>query len=276
MTVLWWARRDLRLADNQALSAALNDADRVIPVFVLDPTLLDADWAGAKRVAFMLGGLRALDQALRARSSYLVIRRGNPQKELATLLAETGASAIYAEEDVWPYGAQRGAGIAQALPLRLAGGLTVHPSDTVLKADGTPYTVYTPYSRRWKALLPPTGDTLLPAPKHIPTPKGIASVPIPDTPALPGTTLFPPGEFEAQRRLAAFCPGDALSPDGLSSDRSSPDAQAGWTWTPRLVFRLTCALGCCRRARPWRPQCRRASVRGTRKLAKAPKPGSTS
>ena len=155
---MWWTRRDLRLADNQALAAALDHAEQVIPVFVLDPKLLQARtsapaWAGAKRVAFLLGGLRELDRSLRARQSSLVVRQGDPLEELGALLAETGAEAVFAEEDVWPYGAQRDARIAQMLPLHLTGGLTVHPSDAVLKADGTPYTVYTPYSRRWKALL---------------------------------------------------------------------------------------------------------------------------
>jgi hypothetical protein len=49
-TALWWIRRDLRLTDNQALAAALAHADDVIPVFVLDPTLLDSPCIGAKRV----------------------------------------------------------------------------------------------------------------------------------------------------------------------------------------------------------------------------------
>jgi deoxyribodipyrimidine photo-lyase len=212
---LWWARRDLRLADNHALSAALDHADRVVPVFVLDPALLDADWAGAKRVAFMLGGLRELDRDLRARGSYLVVRQGDPLEELRALQAETGAEAIYAEADVWPYGARRDARIGEALPLHLTGGLTVHPSDAVLKADGTPYIVYTPYSRRWKALPLPTRNVLLPAPNLVPTPVSIASIPIPDTPALPDTVPFPAGEFEAQRRLAAFCHGNGtLRGDG--------------------------------------------------------------
>lgn len=54
-TAIWWIRRDLRLTDNQALGAALARAERVIPVFVLDPGLLHSRYAGEKRVAFMLG-----------------------------------------------------------------------------------------------------------------------------------------------------------------------------------------------------------------------------
>jgi deoxyribodipyrimidine photo-lyase len=241
---LWWARRDLRLTDNQALAAALLHADQVIPVFVLDPALLQADWAGAKRVAFMLGGLRELDRSLRARKSYLVVRHGDPLEELGALLAETGAEVVFAEEDVWPYGARRDARIAEALPLHMTGGLTVHPSDAVLKADGAPYTVYTPYSRRWKALPMPIGDALLPAPERIPTPEAIASLPIPDAPGRPGApgppdaALFPPGEAEAQNRLAAFCRGASLAPGvyAYAELRDRMDLDATSRLSPYLRF----------------------------------------
>ncbi|MFM7172034.1 MAG: deoxyribodipyrimidine photo-lyase, partial [Caldilinea sp.] len=66
-TAIWWIRRDLRLDDNQALSAALQQGESVIPLFVLDPRLLGV--AGAARVAFLYAGLRALDGALRRRGS---------------------------------------------------------------------------------------------------------------------------------------------------------------------------------------------------------------
>ena len=63
-TAPWWLRRDLRLADNQALSAALTEAEQVIPVFALDPALLDSPRAGPKRVAFLMGGLQELDMMI--------------------------------------------------------------------------------------------------------------------------------------------------------------------------------------------------------------------
>ncbi|MFC1975603.1 deoxyribodipyrimidine photo-lyase, partial [Chloroflexota bacterium] len=53
-TAIWWIRRDLRLADNQTLTAALNYADQVVPVFIFDPTLWDSPYVGEKRVAFLL------------------------------------------------------------------------------------------------------------------------------------------------------------------------------------------------------------------------------
>lgn len=202
VTALWWIRRDLRLSDNQALTAALHAAEQVVPVFVLDPRLWRSPYVGARRLAFLIGGLQALDMALHARGSALIVRAGEPATALAALIAETGAQAIYAEADVSPYARQRDARVAARLPLRLTAGVTVHPPGSILKRDGTPYTVFTPFSRAWLALPLPTAAELLPAPEHIPTPGGLSSVPWPDLP--PPEPAFPPGESAAQRRLAAF------------------------------------------------------------------------
>ncbi len=80
---VWWIRRDLRLYDNQALDAALRTGNSILPVFVLDPTLLDSPYVGPKRLSFLFKGLRLLDQDLRARGSRLIVRRGDPIRELA-------------------------------------------------------------------------------------------------------------------------------------------------------------------------------------------------
>ncbi len=190
-TAIWWVRRDLRLNDNDALRAALAHGGRVVPVFVLDPTLLAAPDISAKRLAFLFGGLRALDADLRARGSRLIVRRGDPAAELARLVAETGAEALYAEADPWPYGRRRDAAIAAQLPLRLLSGLTAQPFDLIRKADGTPYTVFTPFSRAWKALPLPTPAQLWAPPERLPAvPEGLQSLPIPDEPALPPTRAF--------------------------------------------------------------------------------------
>jgi len=203
-TALWWVRRDLRLTDNQALAAALAHADQVIPVFILDPTLLGAPDAGEKRVAFLFDGLRVLDADLRARGSRLIVRRGDSADELTALLAESGADAVFAEEDYRPYTQRRDARVAETLPLHRVGGLTIHPPGAVLKADGTPYTVFTPFSHRWKDLPPPHAREILPAPARIATSPDVQSLSIPEEPALPSTVPVRPGEAEAQRRLSAF------------------------------------------------------------------------
>ena len=142
MTSLWWIRRDLRLTDNAALHASL-ETGSVLPVFILDPAF---DSSSARRKEFLYEGLYALDKDLRERNSYLVIRQGKPIEVLRQLLQETGATQIYAEEDFTPYARKRDAEIEQNLPLNLLQGQTVHHPTSVLKADGKPYTVYTPYS----------------------------------------------------------------------------------------------------------------------------------
>jgi deoxyribodipyrimidine photo-lyase len=240
-TALWWIRRDQRLTDNQALATALASAEQIVPVFILDPLLLDAPDAGDKRVAFMLGGLRQLDADLRARGSRLVVRRGDPVAELAALVQETGASAVFAEEDPWPYAREREARVASVLPLQLTGGLTVHPPGAVRKADGTPYTVFTPFSRAWKALPLPSVQDVLAAPERLPGPRDVPSLPLPGEPSLPVTVPFPPGEAEAQRRLAAFVAEDAPAIYHYVELRDRMDLEGTALLSPYLRFGLVSA-----------------------------------
>ena len=203
-TAIWWLRRDLRLADNNALAAALAGGRRVVPVFILDPILLEGPAGSPTRTAFLLGGLRALDADLRARGSRLVVRRGRPAAELARLAAESGATAVYAEDDHSPYARRRDAAAQRVAPLHLVGSAAIRPPGTILKRDGTPYTVFTPFSRAWLAQPLPDPAELRPAPAALPDPGDVAGEPIPAAPALPPGVPFPPGEAEAKRRLARF------------------------------------------------------------------------
>jgi deoxyribodipyrimidine photo-lyase len=195
MTSIWWIRRDLRLTDNPALHSALRSGD-VIPVFILDGVFSSSS---LRRKNFLYEGLAALDKDLRACDSYLVIRKGKPIEVLRQLIQETNATAIFAEEDYTPYARKRDSLVSSQLPLQLIAGQTVHHPEFVKKADGKPYTVYTPYSKVWKSLL--TEILLLPAPISIQTPANIFSEPLP---VFSPNPLFPPSEKEAQRRLTQF------------------------------------------------------------------------
>lgn len=201
-TAIWWIRRDLRLADNEALSAAVASAERVVPVFVRDPRLVDHSDVSEKRLAFLFGGLRALDADLRARGGRLIVRSGEPRLELLGLVRELGAHTVFAEADVSPFAARRDAGVAAVLRLQLTPGLTVHGPAAVVKADGGPYAVFTPFMRAWRAL--PFPGVPLAAPERIDTPLDLAGESIPDTPALPASVPFEPGESAAGRRLGRF------------------------------------------------------------------------
>jgi deoxyribodipyrimidine photo-lyase len=240
-TAIWWVRRDLRLADNQALASALAHAETVIPTFVLDPVLLNSPYAGPKRVAFLFGGLRQLDADLRARGSRLVVRRGEPLAELRALLEDSGATHIFAEEDHSPYARQRDARVAEALPLHLTGSVTVHPPGAVRKADGEPYIVYTPFSRTWKALPLPSGPDVLVAPGTLPAVPDLPGLPVPDSPALPASVPFPPGEQEAQRRLAAFVEGDDPPIHRYAQGRNRLDLAGTSQLSPYLRFGMVSA-----------------------------------
>jgi deoxyribodipyrimidine photo-lyase len=233
-TAIWWLRRDLRLADNQALDAALERAEAVVPVFVLDHEILDRPTTGHMRVAFMLQGLRRLDAALRERGSRLVVRRGDPAEELAAVVEATGAGAILAEVDYTPHAKARDDRVAERLPLERVGGRLVHPPGTVLKADGAPYVVYTYFGRKWKARTPPTRGVLIPAPDHIPTPEGVDGLPIPNEPTLPDQVPFPAGEAEARRRLEAFTAGDDAPVYRYDEQRDRVDLDATSRLSPYL------------------------------------------
>jgi len=240
-STVWWVRRDLRLADNQALAAALAEGGPVIPVFVLDPALLASPSAGEKRLAFLYGGLRQLDADLRSRGSGLIVRAGRPPDALARLVEESGAGAIYAEADYSPYARRRDGRVGERLPLRLVPGLTVHPPEGVLKANGEPYTVFTPFARRWRQSSLPTAQSVHPAPDRIPTPAGVASDPIPDEPVLTGAVPFRPGEREAARRLEAFIDweGSPIYRYGEGRDRLDGAGSSGLS--PYLRFGMLSA-----------------------------------
>ncbi|WP_436788303.1 cryptochrome/photolyase family protein [Yinghuangia sp. YIM S10712] len=161
-TRLLWFRRDLRLSDNPALHAAAGTGvsgtgDRhagaaVLPVFVVDPLLWDA--AGAPRRAYLVRSLRALDHALRERGGRLVVRYGEPADEIARLVAECGADEVHAASDFGPYGRERDSRVEDALSdrdvafVRTGSPYAVAPG-RVVKNDGTPYQVFTPFFRAW-------------------------------------------------------------------------------------------------------------------------------
>ncbi|MCB8985388.1 MAG: deoxyribodipyrimidine photo-lyase [Ardenticatenaceae bacterium] len=239
---IWWIRRDLRLADNEALTAVCSRADTVIPTFIIDPQLVNGRYTGEKRLAFLWAGLRALDAQLRERGSYLVVREGAPLAELAALRQETQAEAIFVEEDYSPYAGRRDKAIAAELPLTLTGGVTVHPPSTILKTNGEPYTVFTPFSKQWRERpFPDDPGSLLPAPAQIRTPAHIAGRPLPEKPALPTAVPFPAGEAEAQRRLRTFTAGPEAPIYAYGARRNRMDLDGTAQLSPYLRFGMLSA-----------------------------------
>jgi deoxyribodipyrimidine photo-lyase len=240
-SALWWIRRDLRLTDNEALNAAISSCGQVLPVFIVDRALLASPYVGSKRLAFLFSGLRQLDADLRLRGSHVIVREGEPEEQLTALMKESEASAIFAEEDFSPYAHRRDSRIARLLPLRLVNGLTIHPPGTVLKEDGSPYMVFTPFSRKWKALTSLPTDGITPAPAQIATPNGMRVQPIPSEPAPPPGVDIQAGEEEAQRRLAAFVDGEDPAIFRYAETRNRLDLDGTSQLSPYLRFGMLSA-----------------------------------
>lgn len=235
-TAIWWMRRDLRLDDNPALEAALSSADEIIPLFILDPVLWNSDYTGEQRKAFLLENLRALHSDLDKLGSGLIIREGNPLEALTRIYQESNAGQIFAQADVSPYARTRDEKIKAELPLELTEGLTIQPLNSARKQDGQPYTVFTPYSRAWRALPTPTVSKRTTRPEMIQTPDGIDSNPIPESTSYNLEGIFPPGEYAAVQRLKAFSDGPEAPITRYGEDRNRPDIMGTSALSPYLRF----------------------------------------
>ncbi len=149
-TVIWWIRKDLRIYDNQALKAALETGLAVLPVFIQDSKLLSIQ--AEKRISFLFSGLRILQQEIQKFGGTLVIQQGDPLEVLTRLSRQYQCSHIFCEEDFTPYARLRDNAIEKVLPLYRVGFPTIFHPHVVMKDDGSPYTVFTPYSKKWKSL----------------------------------------------------------------------------------------------------------------------------
>jgi deoxyribodipyrimidine photo-lyase len=238
--VVFWFRRDLRLADHPALVEAAA-AGPVVPVFVLDPVLQRP--SGANRLAFLAGSLGALDQSLGGR---LVVRSGRPEDVLLAVAQEAGAGAVFATDDFGPYGRQRDQRVGSVLS---AAGIAVHfrhsayavAPGTVRTGDGRGYRVFSPFRRAWEA----TGW-----PQPIPAVTGpwwdgeLASEGPPSSPAV-DAQLPVPGEEAGWERAEAFLAGpveayhDQRNQPGIDgTSRLSPYLKWGALHPRQLLARL--------------------------------------
>ncbi|NIS90663.1 MAG: deoxyribodipyrimidine photo-lyase [Woeseiaceae bacterium] len=158
--VLYWFRRDLRLADNRALSAAVETGSPVIPVYIVD----SQDVGGASRW-WLHNSLDALGREIKSRGGELVLREGSPERHLLELKEETGALAVYCQERYEPE--------SRAQASRLAESIDLHAFDDNLAArptalttqSGTYFRVFTPFWKTATALGTP--DLPLPVPAQL-------------------------------------------------------------------------------------------------------------
>ena len=153
---IFWFRRDLRLEDNHGLFQALSSEVPVLPLFIFDTHILDRlPTKRDARVEFIHRSLQHVQEAL---GGHLCVKHGNPEDVFRSLFQEWEVVKIYTNHDYERYGLERDTkikAIAQENGIQFQSykDQVVFEKDEVLSGAGTPYTVFTPYSRKWKALL---------------------------------------------------------------------------------------------------------------------------
>ena len=162
-TALFWHRRDLRIHDNAGLHKALQQCAQVIPVFIFDSTILGLLPKNDQRVLFIHQQLHQIKQAYRSHGSDLVVCYGDPKVEIPNLARKYTANAVYTNRDYEPNAIARDQfifEILQAEQISFIGAKdhVIFEKNEVTKDDGLPYTIYSPYARKWKAKL--TADHL--------------------------------------------------------------------------------------------------------------------
>lgn len=151
-----WFRRDLRIKDNTAFSRALNSSYPVLPVFIFDKEILSLlPSARDKRVAFIRQALVELEKAFNSLETSLYILHDTPTQAFKQLLVEFDIKEVYANHDYEPYAIQRDEKIKSLLASNGIAFITckdqvIFEKNEILKADGRPYTVFTPYAKAWK------------------------------------------------------------------------------------------------------------------------------
>ena len=167
---LFWFRRDLRLEDNTGLWHALQSGYMVLPVFIFDINILDRlDDRHDRRISFIHGALDTLQKKLTAAGTSLKVFNDTPENAIRKILSDFDVKAVYANHDYEPYAVIRDRNIAAMLkesgiPFHTFKDQVIFEKDEVIKSDGTPYTVFTPYSRVWKKSL--TEDLVRPFPSE--------------------------------------------------------------------------------------------------------------
>jgi len=245
MTTLLWFRRDLRLADNPALDAAVAIGRPVIPVYICD----DADageWSpgGASRW-WLHGSLSALSSEIEARGNRLILKTGPAEAVINELISETGATSVYWNRRYEPWATRRDEKIKTALKGKgmearsFNAGLLREPW-AITTQKGEPYKVFTPF---WKALRASgEPDQLKPAPQRIPAPNDFSKSDdlnswglLPTKPdwASGLRDAWTPGEDAAQSRLHDFI--DAAVFD-YQDKRNLPGVSGTSRLSPHLHF----------------------------------------
>ena len=194
-----WFRRDLRINDNTALLAAMAESDEIVPVFILDPTLIKS--AGSKRLAYLGQSLHHLDDSL---DKKLHVIAGDQITVLNDLIKRYNATTVHISAQYEPYGANRDNKIEESgiKLIRTGSPYAVAPGRVQKPSDATPYRVYTPFYKAWCAhgwRKPADNPKVINAVK----PEGDDRN-FPDWKLPAGTKITPAGELAALERFKYF------------------------------------------------------------------------
>lgn len=159
MVNIFWFRRDLRLEDNHALYKALQTGIPVLPIFIFDMNILDhLEDKDDARVTFIWHEIKRIDLELQKIGSGLRVYHATPLVVFQNLVEEFSLKGVYANRDYEPYARQRDEAVyhflqARDIPFKAVKDQVIWEKDEVCKANGEPYTVFTPYARSWKQKL---------------------------------------------------------------------------------------------------------------------------
>jgi deoxyribodipyrimidine photo-lyase len=230
---LVWFRRDLRLDDNPAWAAATSSRAFVVPLFVIDPRLLER--AGPFRRRQLIANLQALDYSLAELGGRLLVRIGDPAEVVPETIAKLEVDTAHWNADVTPYAVGRDRRVTDALsvPVVTHWGTLVHPPGSVVGAKGALPRVFRPFHKAWMA-----------RPREPWPEPGTATIfddPGEPMPTLDGPAPFFEGEAEAKVRLERFLERvdhydrDRNRPDLDATSQLSSDLRFG-TLSPRAVL----------------------------------------
>lgn len=153
MTIFWF-RRDLRLEDNTALFHALNENNEVLPIFIFDTSILKHLEREDARVSFIHQELSKINVKLNTIGKNLAIFHGTPEAIFNQLVSENEIESVYANHDYEPSARKRDKSInellkSKGISFKTCKDQVIFEKSEIVKDDGKPYVVYTPYSKKW-------------------------------------------------------------------------------------------------------------------------------
>ena len=152
---IFWFRRDLRLEDNTGLFHALNSGEEVLPIFIFDETILSQLPKDDARVSFIHQQLEKIQNQLEPIGKSLAVFHGNPFEVFGKLISENQIKTVFTNHDYEPYARKRDLDLYHLfkdnnIEFKTSKDQVIFEKSEVVKDDGTPYVVYTPYSNKWK------------------------------------------------------------------------------------------------------------------------------